>query len=141
MSALVTVRQTTTTTTTTTAMNTNNGNNNIDGQTSLRSYGISQPISIKGPDPSDRIATESLEETLRSYDYFESDAELAHRLDVMAKLDGLVRKWIHDVSLAKNVPPEIVDTVGGRVHSFGSYRLGVHSKGKRDLTAVWVTID
>ncbi len=132
MSTLVTVRQTTTTTTTT--MNTNNGdnnNNNIDGQTSVRSYGITQPISTKGPDPSDRIATEYLEETLRSYDYFESDAELTHRVEVMAKLNGLVKKWIHDVSLAKNVPPEIVDTVGGRVHTFGSYRLGVHSKGNK----------
>jgi len=131
MSTLVTVRQTTTTTTTTTTMNTNN--NNIDGQTSVRSYGITQPISTKGPDQSDRIATENLEETLRSFDYFESDAELAHRVDVMAKLNTLVKKWIRDVSLAKNVPPEIVDTVGGRVHTFGSYRLGVHSKGKRKI--------
>jgi hypothetical protein len=134
MSALVTVRQTTTTTTTTT-MNTNNGNtnNNVDGQTSVRSYGITQPISTKGPDPLDRIATDNLEETLRSYDYFESDAELAHHVDVMAKLNTLVKKWIRDVSLAKNVPPEIVDTVGGRVHTFGSYRLGVHSKGKNKI--------
>ncbi|CAF4309172.1 unnamed protein product, partial [Rotaria sp. Silwood2] len=125
MSTLVTVRQTTTTNTN---MNTNNGNNNIDSQTTVRSYGITQPISMKGPDPCDRLATENLEETLRSYDYFESDAELAHRVEVMAKLNTLVRKWIRDVSLAKNVPPEIVDTVGGRVHTFGSYRLGVHSK-------------
>jgi poly(A) polymerase len=135
MSTLVTVRQTTTTTTTTTTtMNTNNGNSNVDGQTSVRSYGITQPISTKSPDPSDRIATDNLEETLRSCDYFESDAELAHRMDVMAKLNTLVKKWIHDVSLAKNVPPEIVDTVGGRVHTFGSYRLGVHSKGKKNET-------
>ena len=133
MSTLVTVRQTTATTT---AMITNNGNNNnndIDGQTTIRSYGITQPISMKGPSESDRSATENLEETLRSYDYFESDAELAHRVDVMAKLNVLVRKWIREVSLAKNVPPEAVDTVGGRVHAFGSYRLGVHSKGRRNL--------
>ncbi|UJR25176.1 hypothetical protein I4U23_006531 [Adineta vaga] len=125
MSTLVTVRQTTTTSTTT--MNTTN--NNTDGQTSIRSYGITQPISMKGPDPSDRIATDNLEETLRSYDYFESDAELSHRVDVMAKLDGLVRQWIRDVSIAKNLPTETADTVGGHVHTFGSYRLGVHSKG------------
>ncbi|CAF3340249.1 unnamed protein product [Rotaria sp. Silwood1] len=121
MSTLVTVRQTTTTNTN---MNTNNGNNNIDSQSTVRSYGITQSISMKGPDASDRLATENLEDTLRSYDYFESDAELAHRVEVMAKLNTLVRKWIRDVSLAKNVPPEIVDTVGGRVHTFGSYRLG-----------------
>lgn len=127
MSALITVRQTTTTTTTTT-MATNNGNT-VDNQTPTRSYGITQPISIKGPDQSDIIQTENLEETLRSYDYFESDAELEHRVDVMTKINSLVKKWIREVSLAKNIPPETVDTVGGHVHTFGSYRLGVHSKG------------
>ncbi|CAF3469918.1 unnamed protein product [Rotaria socialis] len=126
MSTLVTIRSTATSTT---SMNSNNGNINIDSQATVRSYGITKPISMKGPDPSDILATESLEETLRSYDYFESDAELAHRVDVMAKLNALVRKWIRDISLTKNLPLETVDTVGGRVHTFGSYRLGVHSKG------------
>ena len=129
MSTLVTIRQTTTTTVTTTMSTTGGENNNIDGQTSVRSYGITEPISTKGPDPSDIVATDGLEEALRSYDYFESDAELAHRVDVMSKLNALVKKWIRDVSLAKNVPIEIADSVGGRVHTFGSYRLGVHSKG------------
>ena len=125
MSAVVTVRQTTTTTTTTTTMN----NDNNNSQTPVRSYGITQPISMKYPDPSDIIATKNLEDTLRSYDYFESSEELSHRVQVMAKLNVLVKEWIRNVSLAKNVPPEIADSVGGRVHTFGSYRLGVHSKG------------
>jgi poly(A) polymerase len=129
MSTLVTIRQTTTTTVTTTMSTASGENNSMDSQSAVRSYGITEPISTKGPDPSDLTATDSLEEALRSYDYFESDAELAHRVDVMSKLNALVKKWIRDVSLAKNVPLEIVDSVGGRVHTFGSYRLGVHSKG------------
>jgi len=130
MSAVVTIRQTTTTTTTKTMnTNNNNNNNNDNSQTTVRSFGITQPISIKGPDQSDLIATKNLEDTLRSYDYFESSEELTHRGDVMAKINVLVREWIRNVSLAKNVPPEIADSVGGYVHTFGSYRLGVHSKG------------
>ncbi|UJR23709.1 hypothetical protein I4U23_026690 [Adineta vaga] len=135
MSAVVTVRQTTTTTTTTTTanttMNTNNNNNNDNNnsQTTVRSYGITQPISIKLPDPLDYVQTKNLEDTLRSYDYFESSEELSHRVHVMTKLNILVREWIRNFSLTKNVPTEMVDNVGGRVHTFGSYRLGVHSKG------------
>ncbi|CAF0961548.1 unnamed protein product [Adineta ricciae] len=139
MSAVVTVRQTTTTTTTTTTtMNTNNNNNNNNNNTnndnnnsqpSVRSYGITQPISTKPPDAFDHVQTQNLEDTLRSYDYFESSEELSHRVQVMAKLNVLVREWIRSVSLAKNVPAEIADNAGGRVHTFGSYRLGVHSKG------------
>ncbi|CAF3233829.1 unnamed protein product [Rotaria socialis] len=137
MSAVVTIRQTTATTmntnnnnnNTTTNKNSNDNHNNNNSQTTVRSYGITQPISTKTPDPSDITATKSLEDTLRSYDYFESSEELSHRVQVMAKLNVLVREWIRNVSLSKNVPPEITDSVGGRVHTFGSYRLGVHSKG------------
>jgi poly(A) polymerase len=126
MSALVTIRQTTT-------MITNHNNNNNNSQMSIRSFGITQPISMKSPDPSDNILTKNLEDTLRSYDYFESKEELSHRLDVMSKLNALVREWIRNVSLTKNVPPENADSVGGRVHTFGSFRLGVHSKGIRNV--------
>ena len=103
--------------------------------TTTRSYGITSPILTSFPGPADRKASENLEETLRSYDYFESDAELAHRMDILAKLNDLVRIWIREVSLAKNLPPEIVESVGGRVHTFGSYRLGVHSKGKAQYSS------
>ena len=129
MSTLVSVRPTST-------MNTNSDNNNntSSSSTSVRSYGITQPISTKAPDPSDFVATKSLEDTLRSYDYFESSEELSHRVQVLVRMNALVREWIQTVSLTKNIPPEIAHSVGGRVHTFGSYRLGVHSKGKRRLT-------
>lgn len=126
MSTLVSVRPTST-------MNTNSdNNNNTNSSTSVRSYGITQPISTKGPDPSDFVATKSLEDTLRSYDYFESSDDLSHRVQVLVRMNALVREWIQTVSLTKNIPPEIAHSVGGRVHTFGSYRLGVHSKGKRE---------
>ena len=102
----------------------------LDRQAPLRSYGISRPISLDFPSPSDLSATRNLEETLRSYDYFESDAELAHRIDVLTKLNRLVRSWIRDVSLAKHFPREFIDNVGGSLVTFGSFRLGVHAKGK-----------
>jgi poly(A) polymerase len=124
MSAVVTIRQTTTTTTTTVTTT-----NNDNSQTPVRSFGLTQPISTKYPDQLDYIATKNLEDTLRSYDYFESSEELSHRIQVMAKLNVLVREWIRHVSLTKNVSIDIADSVGGRVHTFGSFRLGVHSKG------------
>lgn len=122
MSTLVSVTQSTT-------MNSNNENNTNNSNGPARSYGITQPISTKGPETSDLVATKNLENTLRSYDYFESNEELAHRLQVLTKLNELVREWIYNISIEKSFPPEVAQTVGGRVHTFGSYRLGVHSKG------------
>ena len=133
MSALVTIRQTTTTKTT--IMNTNSASS-----TPVRSYGIIKPISIKFPEPSDLVASEHLEDTLRSFDYFESNEELSHRIEVLAKLNVLVREWIRNVSLAKNMPSEIVDNCNGRVYTFGSYRLGVHSKGREILILILLNL-
>ena len=131
MSAIVTIRQTMTSTTMNTSNNNNSDSDHNNSQIPVRSYGITQPISMKFPDPSDYRATKNLEDTLRSYDYFESSEELSRRVQIMAKLNVLAREWIRDVSLSRNVPLGIADSFGGRIHTFGSYRLGVHSKGIR----------
>ena len=31
--------------------------------------------------------------------------------------------------ICQNMPESLVETVGGKVYTFGSYRLGVHTKG------------
>ena len=54
---------------------------------------------------------------------------LLYRMAVLAKLDKIVKDWILEVSLKKNIPPNIAETVGGKIYTFGSYRLGVHTKG------------
>lgn len=107
-----------------------NDQKQLERETPVRSYGVSRAISLDPPSPSDLLATQNLEGTLHSYDYFESDAELNHRVDVLTKLNRLVQSWIRDVSIAKHLPLELVDTVGGSLLTFGSYRLGVHAKGK-----------
>lgn len=56
---------------------------------------------------------------------FESENELHHRMEVLGALHRLVRQWIKDVSLKKNMPPSVAETVGGNIYTFGSYRLGV----------------
>lgn len=33
------------------------------------------------------------------------------------------------VSLTQNLPPSAISCVGGKIFTFGSYRLGVHTKG------------
>ena len=44
-------------------------------------------------------------------------------------MNALVKEWIKDASLRKNMPPSIAETTGGKIYTFGSYRLGVHTKG------------
>ncbi|XP_067025706.1 poly(A) polymerase beta-like [Acropora muricata] len=98
------------------------------GQTQ-KAYGITAPISTAGPKPEDLELTKALEESLKSYEVFESEDELQQRMVVLAKLNTLVKKWIIDTSLSKNMPESIANSVGGQIFTFGSYRLGVHTKG------------
>ncbi|XP_068682241.1 poly(A) polymerase type 3-like isoform X5 [Montipora foliosa] len=48
---------------------------------------------------------------------------------VLAKLNTLVKQWIIDISLAKNMSESEAVLVGGKIFTFGSYRMGVHAKG------------
>lgn len=91
--------------------------------------GITSPISLSGPLPIDIELSKKLEETMKPFGVFESEAELAKRMEVLNKINMLVKEWIRDVSINKNIPEAMVDKVGGRVFTFGSYRLGVHTKG------------
>ncbi|XP_013401356.1 poly(A) polymerase type 3 [Lingula anatina] len=91
--------------------------------------GITSPISMVEPKPFDIELSKKLEDTLKPYGVFESEEELAHRIEVLSKINNLVRQWIHQVSLEKNMPESVAATVGGKIFTFGSYRLGVHTKG------------
>ncbi|CAH1791174.1 unnamed protein product [Owenia fusiformis] len=91
--------------------------------------GITSPLSLAEPKEFDLQLTEKLVETLKPFNVFESEAELAHRMNVLSKINTLVKQWIKDVCYKKNMPATIAESVGGKVFTFGSYRLGVHTKG------------
>lgn len=94
-----------------------------------KTLGMTSAISTAPPKASDLQRTQELEETLREFGLFESEEELAHRMDVLSKINQLVKQWIYDVSIKKNMPASVAENVGGKIYTFGSYRLGVHTKG------------
>lgn len=92
-------------------------------------YGITAPISESMPRTEDLELTAKLEECLRSFDLFESDEEMAHRINVLSQIDEIAKEWIVELSLEKNFPPEDAEQMSGKIFTFGSFRLGVHTKG------------
>nr|XP_023412961.1 poly(A) polymerase gamma isoform X2 [Loxodonta africana] len=109
----------------------------LDSQRQQKHYGITSPISLACPKEIDHIYTEKLIDAMKPFGVFEDEEELNHRLVVLGKLNNLVKEWISDVSESKNLPPSVVATVGGKIFTFGSYRLGVHTKGA-DIDALCV---
>lgn len=60
-----------------------------------------------------------------------------YRMEVLRKVNELAKEWIKEVSVQKNMPTSAADHVGGKIYTFGSYRLGVHNKGA-DIDALCV---
>lgn len=102
-----------------------------------KQLGMTSAISTAGPKPEDIERTASLEKALEPFKVIENEQELNHRMEILAKLNGLVKQWIKDISVSKNMPEQVADKLGGKIYTFGSYRLGVHHKGA-DIDALCV---
>ncbi|XP_076873929.1 poly(A) polymerase alpha [Brachyhypopomus gauderio] len=101
-------------------------------------FGITSPISLALPKEADLGLTQKLTDALKPFGVFEEELELQRRILVLGKLNTLVKEWIREISESKNIPASLMDNVGGKIFTFGSYRLGVHTKGA-DIDALCVS--
>ncbi|XP_018427650.1 PREDICTED: poly(A) polymerase alpha, partial [Nanorana parkeri] len=97
-----------------------------------KNFGITSPISLAVPKETDCSLTQKLIETLKPYGVFEEEEELQRRIIILGKLNNLVKEWIREISEQKHLPQSVIENVGGKIFTFGSYRLGVHTKGNVD---------
>ncbi|KAF7663810.1 hypothetical protein LDENG_00198000 [Lucifuga dentata] len=107
------------------------------GQQPQKHYGITSAISLAPPREIDHQYTKKLCDAMKPFGVFEDEDELNHRLAVLGKLNNFIKEWIAEISELKNLPPSAISSVGGKIFTFGSYRLGVHTKGA-DIDALCV---
>lgn len=48
---------------------------------------------------------------------------------MLGHLSDLVRKFVEEACLKHNLSPEAANKAGGKIYTYGSYRLGVHGPG------------
>lgn len=78
----------------------------------------------------DELESKEIESILRNdYKLYESREESRQREEVLAKLNKLIKNFIYKVALKKNIPEDVAKNIGGKIFTFGSYRLGVHGPG------------
>lgn len=111
--------------------------NSSTSQSNTKTLGMTSAISLAEPKPEDIQKSRELEKALEPYNVFEDESELNHRMEILAKLNTLVKQWVRDVSISKNMPEALAEKLGGKIYTFGSYRLGVHHKGA-DIDALCV---
>ncbi|TKC40015.1 hypothetical protein EI555_008819, partial [Monodon monoceros] len=62
-------------------------------------------------------------ETLKPFGVFEEEEGLQHRILIWGKLNNLVKEWIQEISESKNLPQSVIENIGGKIFTFGSYGL------------------
>ena len=97
----------------------------------------SSPISLVAPTPADLESTSQLEKHLRDAGLHESADETAAREDVLRDLQAIVDRWVKRLTLQRGYPDGMADQATALLLPFGSYRLGVHSRGS-DIDALVV---
>uniref|UniRef100_A0A3B3RTG3 polynucleotide adenylyltransferase n=1 Tax=Paramormyrops kingsleyae TaxID=1676925 RepID=A0A3B3RTG3_9TELE len=105
----------------------------LGGQQPQKHYGVTSPISLAHPKESDHMYTQKLIEAMKPFGVFEDEVEQNHRWGIIIQR---VQNELPD-SPARDLPPSAIANVGGNIFTFGSYRLGVHTKGA-DIDALCV---
>ncbi|WPH03466.1 Hypothetical protein R9X50_00634600 [Acrodontium crateriforme] len=91
--------------------------------------GVTPPMSTAPPTERELKLTDTLIQELKTQNNFAPDDDVRRREDVIKKLEGLLRRMVQIVGKEKGLPQSILDVAGGKVFTFGSYRLGVFGPG------------
>ncbi|TQB68409.1 polynucleotide adenylyltransferase [Monascus purpureus] len=94
-----------------------------------RQWGVTPPISTILPTPQELAANDDLIAELKAQNNFESPAETERRQQVLHLIQRVTVEFVKVVSRKKGLSPAAVDAAGGKVFTYGSYRLGVYGPG------------
>lgn len=95
----------------------------------VRQWGVTPPISTVLPTPDELAANDELIAELKGQNNFESPAETERRNQALQLLQRVAIEFIKSVSRKKGLSPAAVEAAGGKIFTFGSYRLGVYGPG------------
>jgi poly(A) polymerase Pap1 len=99
-----------------------------------RQWGITPPVSTAFPTDKDLALSEALLAELKEQKSFESTEDTNKRVAVLATFQKVVTEFVKHVGRTKGLSDSVLQNAGGKVFTFGSYRLGVYSPGKSVLS-------
>jgi poly(A) polymerase len=92
-------------------------------------YGVTPPFSMDPPSAKDKELNDALNKELRAQNVFAPPEEIELRQRVLEKLGRLLKEMVQLVGQKKGLPDGILATAGGKVFTYGSYKLGVFGPG------------
>lgn len=103
-----------------------------------KQYGITGPISLVGPTIVENKLNDQLITELKKEGSFEMEEATKNRVETLKILQQLAEEFVFKVSKSKNMSDGMAHDAGGKIFTYGSYRLGVHGPGSDIDTLVVV---
>jgi len=103
-----------------------------------KTYGVTGPVSLANPTQSEIQLNDSLIAELKAKGSFESEQATKKRVEVLSLFQRMVQEFVFTVSKKKNMSDGMARDAGGKIFTFGSYRLGVYGPGSDIDTLVVV---
>lgn len=103
----------------------------------VQQYGITPPVSIASPTLAENVLNDKLIEELKLQGTFESALATEKREVALKTLQELAQEFVYKVSISRNMTEGMAKDAGGKLSTFGSYKLGVHDPGS-DIDTVLV---
>ncbi|KAJ7584351.1 polymerase [Mycena floridula] len=91
--------------------------------------GVTPPIAVNESSEREKEVTLTLTEEMRRQNVFESEVDSRTREIVLGRISALVKKFVHKVCQSQGLSDAAATAAGGKIFTFGSYRLGVHGPG------------
>ncbi|KAJ5409281.1 uncharacterized protein N7487_003640 [Penicillium crustosum] len=95
----------------------------------VRQWGVTPPISTVLPTKDELSANDDLIAELKAQNNFELPTETERRKQVLQLLQRVTVEFVQVVSRKKGLSPAAVEASGGKIFTYGSYRLGVYGPG------------
>ncbi|KZF24104.1 putative poly(A) polymerase pla1 [Xylona heveae TC161] len=103
-----------------------------------RQWGVTPAVSTALPSPKELAANDALIAELKRENNFESAEETERRTTVLKSLQNVTVEFVRQVSKRKGLPQSAIESSGGKIFTYGSYRLGVYGPGSDIDTLVVV---
>lgn len=92
-------------------------------------WGVTDSISLNFPTEQELALNDSLIAELRAQNTFEATEETNRRAAVLSLIQAVTVDFVKHVGRVKGMADSVIKDAGGRVYTFGSYRLGVFGPG------------
>ncbi|OKP09927.1 Poly(A) polymerase pla1 [Penicillium subrubescens] len=97
--------------------------------TGSRQWGVTPPISTVLPTQDELVANDDLIAELKAQNNFEPPSDSERRIQMLQLLQRVALEFVKTVSRKKGLSPAAVEASGGKIFTFGGYRLGVYGPG------------